>query len=138
MKRHLIFILSSVLLAGLFATSPASSQVFFGIGVRIGPPPVRYERVGPPPFAHAVWVRGYWAWNRGLDRYVWCSGRWIAPRPGYAWHDGFWQRSHRAWAWRDGWWERRHEEMREHRERDAWRYHDGHGYGRDRREREDR
>jgi len=130
MKRRVLWVLSSLLLVGLLTSGSAYSQVSFGIGIHVGPPPVRYERVGSPPFAHAVWVRGYWFWDPGLDRYVWCSGRWTDARPGYAWHDGWWGHSRRGWAWREGWWERAHDGRRDYHERSEWRHDsDRRGHG---------
>src|SRR5262245_29031254 len=53
------------------------------ITVDYDPPPPRVEYVGPAPYPGAVWVGGYWHWNRGWQ---WMRGRWMQPpHPGYVW-----------------------------------------------------
>jgi hypothetical protein len=53
------------------------------LGVPWAPPPMLVQTVPPPPFAHAVWVGGYWIWQRG---WVWAYGMWsAAPRAGLRW-----------------------------------------------------
>ncbi len=67
------------------------------------PPPVRSERIPPPPGADHVWVAGRWAWE--AEAYVWRSGYYHRrPRHGAAWVDGHWKRHDRGWQWVDGHW----------------------------------
>ena len=63
MKARLLVAALSVGLLSLLTPASSQSQVSVGIGIRVGPPPVRVERMGPPPFAHALWIHGYWLWN---------------------------------------------------------------------------
>ena len=47
------------------------------------PPPMLVQEVPPAPFHGAVWIGGYWIWQRG---WVWAHGIWSAPpRPGLRW-----------------------------------------------------
>ena len=104
-----------MVLAGLLivlacaASSPAFAQVAFGVGIRVGPPPPRYEVAVAAPFPHAVWVRGCWSWNAHAGRYAWIRGHWMHERPFHAWVDGGWHHGPRGWQWREGYW-RRHEQ----------------------------
>jgi hypothetical protein len=53
------------------------------LAVPWAPPPMLVQAVPPPPFAHAVWIGGYWIWQRG---WVWAYGMWsAAPRAGVQW-----------------------------------------------------
>jgi len=56
------------------------------------PPPLRFERVPPPPGARYVWVPGHWRWDgRG---YRWIGGRYQIRQVGWGrWVPG-------RWAWR--------------------------------------
>jgi hypothetical protein len=79
----------------------ASAQV--GVAVRIGPPAPIVEAPPPPPYAGAVWIRGYHRWDGG--RYVWVPGRYERPpHPGARWHDGVWAHGHDGYRWREGYW----------------------------------
>ncbi len=67
------------------------------------PPPVRYERVPPPPSPEHYWVAGHWNWNG--NAYAWVPGYYHArPRPGVVWVDGHWARHERGWYWVEGHW----------------------------------
>jgi hypothetical protein len=67
------------------------------------PPPVRYERVPPPPSLDHHWVAGHWSWSGSV--YVWVPGYYYAqPRPGAVWVDGHWARHERGWYWVEGHW----------------------------------
>jgi hypothetical protein len=103
MKRLLVlsaFIASSVV--GSIATAlPASAAA--DIFVRLGPPPIRVERVPPPPGPGFVWEGGYWRWN-GV-RYVWVPGRYAhGPRVGAHWVPGHWVHRPGGWVWVEGHW----------------------------------
>ena len=50
--------------------------------VDVAPPAPYYETVPVAPFVGAVWIGGYWGWNRG--RHTWVPGRYEHPRPSYA------------------------------------------------------
>lgn len=67
------------------------------------PPPVRYERLPPPPAPDQHWVAGHWNWD-GRD-YVWVPGYYhVRPHPRAAWIDGHWERHERGWYWIEGHW----------------------------------
>lgn len=67
------------------------------------PPPVRYERMPPPPSRDHHWVAGHWSWDGRA--YVWVPGYYHArPRPGVVWIDGHWERHERSWYWVEGHW----------------------------------
>ena len=130
MKVRILVAALSVGLLSLLTPASSQSQVSVGIGIRVGPPPARVERMGPPPFAHAVWIHGYWLWNGPRARYTWYPGRWVAERPGFVWRDGRWAHSGRGWVWKEGYWDR-HEDRREirHEHMDRERRQDGHRRG---------
>ena len=53
------------------------------IAVPSAPPPMLVQVVAPRPFARAVWIGGYWIWQR---RWVWAQGMWAAaPATGLRW-----------------------------------------------------
>ena len=96
----------------LMAVTPTFAHVHFGIGINIGPPPLRHEIIYERPYADAIWAPGYY--NRVGYRYDWVPGYWRRPayfRGGESWH-------HERFEHRD--WDRdRHEGSREgfaHRE----------------------
>ncbi len=130
MKLHSIAIALALPLLSLVAAPSALSQVHVGIGVRIGPPAPVYEEVYAPPFARAVWIRGYWAWNPYAGRYMWTRGHWVAGRPAYHWVDGGWYHGPRGWYRSEGRWEHngRGHEVREYARGER----EGHHYGYDR------
>ena len=97
-----MLVFAIVLIAG--SLQPAQSQVRVGIGIEIGPPPVRREVVAPRPAYDAVWVKGYWSWDPESRKHVWVPGRWVAARPGYRWVDGHWRKGPRGWVWTEGRW----------------------------------
>jgi len=94
-SRIAVFVFALLSLA--VVCRPAESQVRVGIGIEIGPPPVRHEVVAPRPAYDAVWVKGYWRWDPGVRKHVWEPGRWVAARPGYRWMDGHWRKGPRGW-----------------------------------------
>ncbi|HXX65251.1 MAG TPA: hypothetical protein VEO56_15735, partial [Bacteroidota bacterium] len=71
MKARTLILIGSFA-ALLMSAAPVSvAQVNVGIGIQIGPPPVRQEVVAPRPAYAAEWVRGYWSWDPGLHKHVW-------------------------------------------------------------------
>ena len=69
------------------------------------PPPVRYEVLGVAPSRSAVWVGGYWRWERG--DYAWVPGRWEVPGAGFrSWSPSRWAYDRRGWYFIDGHWRR--------------------------------
>ena len=104
MKARSVILIAGVALALAGPAQPAVAQVRVGIGVEIGPPPVRTEVVAPRPAYPAEWVRGYWMWDPAVHRHVWVEGRWVRARPGYRWVDGGWRPSRDGWVWTEGRW----------------------------------
>lgn len=67
------------------------------------PPPLRAERMPPPPRRDYVWKPGRWQWT-GRD-WVWRNGRYSAPpRRNVAWEQGHWERRGPGWVWIEGRW----------------------------------
>jgi hypothetical protein len=67
------------------------------------PPPLRYERIPPPPGSAYIWRPGYWYWDG--RRYIWHRGMYVPRR--HSWHrwvDGQWVRRGGAWVWVPGHW----------------------------------
>ncbi|MHB1056280.1 MAG: YXWGXW repeat-containing protein [Rhodanobacter sp.] len=89
---------------GMTWTPPAAAaQVSVGIGVRVGPPPPRFEHV-PPPRRGYVWAPGYWRWDG--HRHVWAGGHWVRVHRGYHYVPARWVHGHRGWHFHDGYWRR--------------------------------
>jgi hypothetical protein len=84
-------------------------------------PPLRVERVPPPPHAGFVWVPGHWVWR---GRWVWVRGHHVRrgrplpppvaevvtprPSPRHFWIPGHWEWNDRRadWVWIRGHWVR--------------------------------
>lgn len=112
-KLLLIALSGATLLAGGCAIVPVNEPHHSALVVRIAPPPLRYEYIGPPPVVGHIWIGGYWNW---VDvRYVWVPGYWVAPRPGYYWVPHRWERHGDHWHPRGGRWDRGHGPRFEHR-----------------------
>ena len=89
----------------LFCAAPAFSQLYIGLGVRVGPPPPRREAVAPRPHRGWVWVGGYYAWRRRAHRYAWVRGRWVKPPRAHAvWIEGRWAQRKGEWVYTEGRW----------------------------------
>ena len=86
-----------------WAPPAAAAQVSMGIGVRVGPPPPRFERV-PPPRRGYVWAPGYWRWDG--HRHLWAGGHWVRVHRGYHYVPARWVHGHRGWHFHDGYWRR--------------------------------
>ena len=66
------------------------------------PPPMLVQAPPPAPFADAVWVGGYWAWQ---SRWVWSAGYWAPPpRPGYLWVEPYYEHRGNAVVFVNGFW----------------------------------
>lgn len=91
--------------AMLMTAAPAFSQVYVGLGIRIGPPPVRKEVVVACPHPGWVWVAGYWRWRARAHRYLWVKGYWVRPpRPYAVWVAPRWEQRHGEWIFFRGRW----------------------------------
>ena len=122
MKARMFAVATMLFALTALGSSFAESQVSFGIGIRVGPPPPRHDVIVAAPYPHGVWVRGHWFWNERTGRYVWTRGMWVHERPYNVWVDGSWHRGPRGWYWREGYWRHeqhermeRHEQMEHHR-----------------------
>jgi hypothetical protein len=103
LKLALLAGLSLSFFAGATYAPPAAAQVSVGVGIRVGPPPPRFERV-PPPRMGYVWAPGYWRWDG--RRHVWAGGYWVHARPGYRYRPAYWVHGHRGWRFHEGYWGR--------------------------------
>jgi len=66
------------------------------------PPPMLVQAPPPSPFADAVWIGGYWAWQ---GRWVWSAGYWAPPpRPGYFWVEPYYEHRGSAVVFVNGFW----------------------------------
>ncbi len=64
------------------------------------------EKVPPPPFEDAFWIRGEWVWSGPNHGYVWHQGRYVKPHENADWVRGHWRETRRGWKWVSGHWER--------------------------------
>jgi hypothetical protein len=71
--------------------------------VKKAPPKPRRVRQPRRPRYEAVWVEGYWKFQKG--RYVWVSGRWERARRDEVWIQPVWQRVDGGWVFVEGHWE---------------------------------
>lgn len=69
------------------------------------PPAPQEEIIGTAPYPGAVYVNGYWGWERG--RHVWHRGYWERPRPGYVYHPHRWEPRGNRYVYHRGGWHRR-------------------------------
>ena len=70
-------------------------------------PPAAQEEtpdLNAKPSDTAVWVPGYWRWNRARHRYVWVPGSWREPPSDMVWHAGYWEKTEGGWVWIGGYW----------------------------------
>lgn len=96
-----VLILSAL---GLYAP-PSQAQLFVGVQVRIGPPPLPVYVQPPLPGPDYIWTPGYWAWDADAGDYYWVPGTWVrAPRPGYLWTPGYWGWSDGFYVFHAGYW----------------------------------
>ena len=66
------------------------------------PPPLLVQAPPPAPFADAVWVGGYWAWQ---ERWVWSAGYWDRPpHLGYSWCEPYYEHRGGAVVFVNGFW----------------------------------
>ncbi len=116
MKTVLAAIILSLAM-GLAAEAPA--QVRWGVDIHLGtpppppPPPLRHEVIIERPYPGAVWVPGYWRFDRPRRHYYWAPGYW--RRPAYVYHE-YHGRSH---------WDRDHDHDWDHEHGDRGRIHGG-------------
>ena len=104
MNLRIVVLIAAIAVLTAGGVTPAVAQVSVGIGIQIGPPPLRREAMAPRPNYTAEWVRGYWSWAPAIHKHVWVPGKWVAARPGYRWVDGGWKRGQRGWVWTEGHW----------------------------------
>jgi len=62
------------------------------------PPDVR------PEGDNITWIPGYWAWDDGLNDFLWISGTWRALPPGREWISGYWAAAAQGHQWTSGYW----------------------------------
>ena len=59
------------------------------------------------PYKNAVWIDGYWGWNKRTNRYVWKSGQWVKPKRNRTYVAGKWIKKSSGWLYVPGKWVRR-------------------------------
>jgi hypothetical protein len=74
--------------------------------IDIAPPAAVNEQPAEvrPDDPSAVWLPGYWGWDRGNKQFVWVSGVWRVPPPGFTWVPGYWTAESKAYRWVPGFW----------------------------------
>jgi WXXGXW repeat (2 copies) len=72
------------------------------------PPALIIERPsGTRPGRRALWVPGYWEWDRDQGGYVWVGGSWQIVPVGSVWVGTRWVRDENGWYRVPGYWSRR-------------------------------
>ena len=76
------------------------------VTVETTPPEPQAEKADEDskPSKTAVWVPGYWRWDRVKRKYTWVPGFWREPPTGLVWHEGQWERTDKGWVWVKGHW----------------------------------
>ena len=103
LKLTLLGVLGAMASAGY--APPVAAQVSVGVGIRVGPPPPRLERL-PPPRPGFIWAPGYWRWDPHVRRDVWVGGYWVRARHGYRYRPAYWVRGRHNWHFHPGYWAR--------------------------------
>lgn len=67
-------------------------------------PLAEYPSAVRPARADAVWLPGYWAWERADERFVWIPGIWRIAPPGMRWSPGYWSEADGRATWIAGFW----------------------------------
>jgi len=68
------------------------------------PPPVIERPVLESSDPRAIWIGGYWDWDRDRDDFVWVTGTWRVPPPGRLWVNTYWKRDENGWRRIPGFW----------------------------------
>jgi hypothetical protein len=69
-------IINGLLIVAVLSLSPQCSLTL------PPPPPLEEMEITQPPSPDAVWVEGYWQWERWHHKYVWTQGYWKVKRHG--------------------------------------------------------
>ena len=85
------------------AVAEASDEMDLVV-VEEAPPEAKEERAEAKPSKTAVWIPGYWRWDRPGRRYIWVPGVWREPPEGLVWHPGHWDKTDTGWVWIGGHW----------------------------------
>jgi len=65
-----------VLALTIISAAILSGCVAYGRAYMPAPPPPQVEVITVVPFSGAVWVPGYWSWQRRHREYAWVPGYW--------------------------------------------------------------
>jgi len=68
------------------------------------PPPVIERPAIEPSDLQAIWIGGYWDWDRSRGDFVWVTGTWRVPPPGRLWVNTYWKRDEKGWSRIPGFW----------------------------------
>jgi len=91
MRKSVVIVLFSCLLALVVLSAPTNSSAQIRISVAFGPPalPIYVQPICPGE--GYIWTPGYWAWDEDGDDYYWVPGTWVlAPEVGYLWTPPWW------------------------------------------------
>ncbi len=64
---------------------------------------VAEEQPAKPEGPHR-WIKGYWAWDKDRNDFIWVSGVWRLTPPSMTWIEGSWVRTARGFQWVCGYW----------------------------------
>ena len=68
------------------------------------PPPVIERPAIEPADGRAIWIGGYWDWDRDRRDFDWVTGTWRVPPPGRLWVNTYWKRDEQGWRRIPGFW----------------------------------
>ena len=95
----------AILGALVFFATPASAQLYIGLGIRVGPPPAPHEVIIERPHRNWVWIPGYYVWRPKHHEYVWRKGHWARPPHAHAvWVEPRWENRNGEWVYTEGRW----------------------------------
>jgi len=89
------------LLAVLFFASCSTTRVVY---VKKAPP-AKIVEIRPKKIHNtAVWIDGYWKWNRRINDFVWIKGQWEINKRNHTRVNGNWKKNRHGWFWVKGYW----------------------------------
>ncbi len=101
--KHLLKVLGVISVLAIAA--PVMGQIRFSIRIGPPPPPPR-EVIVAAPFAGAVWVPGYYAFDYAASQYRWVPGVWMRPPyPGAVWIAPHYLQRGRRYGYVEGFWQ---------------------------------
>ena len=74
---------SGTVMLSIVSAALLSGCVAYGTAYIPAPPPAQVEVIGVAPYPQAIWVPGYWSWQRRHRQYHWVGGRWKGNKHGH-------------------------------------------------------